>query len=170
MSEQKEPTSASADGKRNAYYVDCNAICEKRPYAVCLHLIERRKAGPLHDIYRDCSAHIGQKRCPAIAMRRQEVEKGVAIFFVERNKSLVTTVVEGAKAFVGKVVESVKPAPTPKKVSRAAPFIAATDYAAAINKAIEEHQNRPPVSAIGTSINPGETPLQAARRIAQEKK
>lgn len=81
------PVEASESGD-NAYYLrGCEAIGSGRPnYASCLAKCKARKTGRLDERYSDCSAAIGNKRCPALAMRKEELDKGVAIYFVSRPK------------------------------------------------------------------------------------
>lgn len=164
MNEQpKIKLSASADGKRNAYYLNCKCVGHNRAYATCLHLIEERKHGRLDALYADCSGHIGQKRCPALDMQREEVEAHKAIYFVERDKSAVTCFATAAGRKVKEVVMSIKEsltAPPPK--SAAAPV--GTDYAAAINAAIAE--TKTPAAVAGPV--PGESLLDAARRLLKQ--
>lgn len=82
------PIEDSANGKTNAFSHYCSSVMHSKNYAVCLHLIEERKLGSLSMQYADCSVSIGKKNCPALAMRKQEIEAGQALFFKERIKHL----------------------------------------------------------------------------------
>lgn len=91
----KLPLDLSKDSKRNAYAHRCDKVAAFKNYAVCLHLMAERKHGALPVIYSECSAAIGNKSCPAIKMRKEEAEKGQAIYFVERIRSEATYMEEG---------------------------------------------------------------------------
>jgi hypothetical protein len=84
------PIDLSRDSKRNAFAHRCEKVAAFKNYAVCLHLMNERKNGALPVTYSECSAAIGNKSCPAIKMRKEEAEKGHAIYFVERVRSEAT--------------------------------------------------------------------------------
>lgn len=84
VDDETYPLEASASGD-NAYYIPHGCECSPRPaYASCLAKCSARKKGRLDERYSDCSAAIGGKRCPALVMRKEEVEKGQALYFVSR--------------------------------------------------------------------------------------
>jgi hypothetical protein len=87
MEQQINGVDASADGKRNAYSFACSVVGYRPNFSVCLHLMTQRKLGRLNVNYATCSAAIGNKTCPAIKMRKEELDKGQAIYFVERVRS-----------------------------------------------------------------------------------
>lgn len=87
---EKLPLDVSRDSKRNAFAHRCEKVAAFKNYAVCLHLMAERKHGALPVTYSECSAAIGNKSCPAIKMRKEEAEKGQAIYFVERIRSEAT--------------------------------------------------------------------------------
>jgi len=80
------PPSASADGKRNAYYTQCKAIESTKPYAMCQYIIDHQNDGSMATIYSDCLNAIRRGNCAAVGMREEELLKGQAIYFVERVK------------------------------------------------------------------------------------
>lgn len=173
------PPSASA-GKNNAYYFHCDSVGHHPAYASCLHKIEQRKAGRLETIFAVCSAEIGQRRCPAIDMRKQEQEAGKAIFFVDRAKF--------HEFFVGQQMEAAVPqegytpprrrvvdSPAPRKTAPApaqAP-VAAQDtgngYADAINAALRQQDTsaltntKPPAPAKIEQPRAGMSMLELAK-------
>ncbi len=155
---------ASADAKRNAYYVSCKCVGHSRPYAACLHLIDLRKTGRLEVLYADCSGHIGQKRCPALSMRKEELANNKAIYFVERIKSDMTFV-NRAKAALATTVNAVREVVASPK---ALPQPVVTDYAAAINAALKEKSESASTPVV-SKPNPGESLLEAARRLLKQK-
>jgi hypothetical protein len=133
------PPELSADGKRNAYYHNCKVIGGDQNFAVCLNKVEKRKAGALPAIYADCSAAIGKKACPAIAMRKQELQEGKAIFFLERQRDIKDT------PMMGKARNLFKPTRTEPKqsapVSKPAP--SSGNYMAdALNQAFKDQHSK----------------------------
>jgi hypothetical protein len=135
------PIEASQDGRRNAYTHHCQRIKQNRHYAVCLHLIEKRKAGRLDIIYSDCSAAIGRKDCPAIGMRAEEVRQGRAIYFQERIRAMGAAFTMAAQALLAgksKIDQEALQAEAPK-VSKSSVIdkIDDTGYSAAINNALK---------------------------------
>lgn len=180
------PPEVSGDGKRNAFHHQCSVIGNQQAYASCVDKLARRKHGALPPIFSLCSAAIGKKECQAIAMRKEELAKGQAIYFIERQRFA------GLAALVDKAKEFFKPNPVaPKK--EAAPAIGGDYMAQALTKAVERHKanaetpepkttvqnisvtvtGRPlsefpypvPKGTTGIVVLPGETLLQAARRI-----
>lgn len=137
---EQQPVTASADGQRNAYIHSCDALKQRRHYAVCLHLCSERKGGRLDIIYSDCSALIGKKTCPALKMRKEEIEAGHAIYFEERRK-IVPGFFDTAKTLIGEaatfVERSVKPLLNKPKSDDLLSSIDTGTYADAINSAIQ---------------------------------
>lgn len=84
VDDETYPLEASASGD-NAFYIPHGCECSPRPaYASCLAKCAARKKGRLDERYSDCSAAIGGKRCPALVMRKEEIDKGQALYFVSR--------------------------------------------------------------------------------------
>ena len=84
--EEVYPISQSADGS-NAYYCDfCNHAGYRPNYASCLRRIADRKEGRLISNEAQCSAAIGNRVCPALAMKKEEKQAGHAIYYVNRVK------------------------------------------------------------------------------------
>lgn len=81
------PVEASTSGD-NAFYVQCVVIGQSAPYAACLKKCNDRKLGRLDAQFAECSSAIGQRACPAIHMRQEELDKGQAIHFISRPKLL----------------------------------------------------------------------------------
>lgn len=161
----------SADGKRNAYALHCDKTGQRRNYAVCLHLCAERKKGRLSVTYSDCSASIGKKECPALKMRKQEIEAGHAIYFEERSV-VVAGFIEKAKGFVGEVARTLGGAPKkPAKSPSIVDSIQSGTYADAINDALKERQESKTVAPAvkrampDTQARPGESLLDMARRL-----
>lgn len=182
------PIELSADGKRNAYSHPCTIMGYRANFAVCLHLIAKRKEGRLSAIYADCSAAIGKKACPALKMRKEELDKGQAIYFVERQRSGAVINPVSTPTFNNHNKSSVSN--TKQTVKKAKPVdvlsIARIDgggIADAINNALEAEQQRitqasnkaqetgrPVVTATQmpkiTQL-PGESLLDMAKRVRQ---
>lgn len=80
------PVEASGLGI-NAYHVPgCGVVGHQPAYAACLKKIADRKNGRLPTHLAECSAAIGKKECPAQKLRKEELEKGYAIYFINRPK------------------------------------------------------------------------------------
>lgn len=135
----------SASGTENAYYLPSCPHAGHRPaYCSCLDKIARRKKGRLVD-NPDCSAAIGNKSCPALAMRHEEELAGKAIYFISRKQlQEEMKIAADARAEVfSRMAERGKnwapsrtkrPSTAPAKPAAATP--PAVDYAAAINQAL----------------------------------
>lgn len=187
MNNEKLPIELSADGKRNAYSHPCNVMGYRANFAVCIHLMEKRKEGRLSAIYSACSAAIGNKRCPAIKMRKEELEKGQAIYFEERNRSgaVINTAPTPSHNMQNKSLLTKKstgrkkqPASTPKAADD---FVDGGGIGDAINNAFDAEKERieglkkeavetgkPIVTATQqpkVTPLPGESLLEIARRI-----
>ncbi len=162
MEQKIEPITASADGKRNAYYLKCDVHGQNRPYAACLSIAARTGDPVVKAIYEGCLGAIRNRSCPAVQMRESELLEGKAIFFLERQRSGTTPVTE----FIAAVKHAV-PGPVvvskPKDELDIALKAASDGYADTITKAIATHEVAPPKPAI--QVKPGESPLEAARRI-----
>lgn len=162
-----EPIESSADGKRNAFHHHCAIAEGNKAYAVCLHLCEKRKEGALPVIYSECSVAIGKKTCPALKMRREEIEKGHAIYFIERLKGLATRIFSA-------------PAPKQKSKSRVTnkepvvtDIVDSGNYADAITSAMAAEKDRAPdkpaIETPKVESSAGESLLEMAKRIMNEK-
>lgn len=100
------PIDASMSG-RNSVYQFCGARQQQASYAVCLHTIEKIKAGTLsRDLLTECQrAYVGGY-CPAKKMREQEEAAGHALFFIPRPRHITDpvtkSIVSGAAVSSGK--------------------------------------------------------------------
>lgn len=189
--------SESAKGN-NAYYFRCEEVQHSTPYCVCLKHIADRKNGRLDSIYSTCSAAIGRKDCPALAMQAREKEAGKAIYFVNRRKMREFYAEEGESLDLvpqekwtppsnRKFASSSKASPAPKpsiKTQAQAPTPKPTNnfsqeniYAEAINAALETKKTEAPSdhknAIMGKSVvtqSAGLSPLALARLMAQQGK
>lgn len=130
----------------NAHYLPACQHTQHRPaYCACLHKIEQRKKGRLES-YPECSAAIGRKDCPALAMKKEEELAGKAIYFVSRAQlqaemqaaaeargHVFARMAEQGKDWAPSKTKRSKTAPATKP---SAPAYAGVDYAAAINAAM----------------------------------
>ncbi|MFM0095704.1 hypothetical protein PQQ87_08825 [Paraburkholderia nemoris] len=152
---ERYPVERSASGE-NAYYLEQCSVTNSRPsYAACLKRVADRKQGRLATEFADCSAAIGKKSCPAQAMQRAEQEAGYALYFIPRLKLLEHSDQQMLKRGID------------MKVNRSAPL--STTPPAIIRPAVvaqvqEEVVRRPVVAR--TPMQPNETPLEYARRVA----
>lgn len=190
VSEEKvEPASASEDGRRNAYYITCNTVGQKRPYAACLAHIDDRIGG-----LSNCCDAIRNKSCPALAMRQEERLQGKAIYFIQR--TLIGEIVGRVRDWITPVKGEPSPTkPPPKGRGRktsgdsreglvgAVASAGSVTYADAINEAAKSAPEAArsgvttPASSsalrasfVQMKVQPGESPLEAARRIAAMRK
>lgn len=176
---------ASADGKRNAYHVSCQVVGHNRPYAACVRLCNEQSDGRLQSMYAECSAAIGRKTCPALQMRREEVEQHKAIYFQERSKffglaaSAASFLSEAGKRQVDEMYAVVPVAKsTPSRKSSVIDRIDTTTYADVINASIpnaavevEGLAVPEPLKDIGVTgfiPQPGESILEMARRMMSQ--
>lgn len=96
---QVYPVDASVGGK-NAFYHWCNEVEQSRNYGVCLHLLGAFKEGRLKsDVEErgDCAYAMARGRCPAIAMREQELNVGQALYYKPRTNYTEPTQSTGLK-------------------------------------------------------------------------
>jgi hypothetical protein len=132
-----------SEGGINAYYLDDCAVVGHRPnYAVCLNKANALKRdGTLHGS--ECETAIRCKTCKALALRKEELEAGRAIYFVHRDK--LQEFNEGRDAKVRPVVSErskrrapniAKSAPAPKKEEHFLD-VKAGDYADALNASLQ---------------------------------
>lgn len=121
----------------NAYYIDTCAVVGQRPsYASCLAKVAARKEGRLPTAQAECSAAIGKCECPAQAMRKQELDAGQAMFFINRKKlNAFVAEQEGITREALMAMPQTKTPPSPKK----APVVTTTGgYEDAINAAMKK--------------------------------
>lgn len=174
------PASAS-ESANNAFYHRCEAVEHMSSYASCLKKIADRKNGKLEAIFNTCSAEIGQKRCPALDMQKEEHLQGKAIYFIDR--SAYQTFYQGQEAVLvplapyqaqsrRTVKQDARTRPEPAVANFAAPVVksatqeAGNDFAAAINAELSRSATikaKSPVTTTGNSL------LEIARaRMAQK--
>ena len=164
--QEDRPIEDSANGKTNAFSHYCGSVMHSKNYAVCLHLIEERKAGRLSPQYADCSVSIGKKNCPALAMRKQEIEAGKALFFRERIKNL-------GESFMDSVGELFTKMATPLVKTVKSPVTKSNDmqpsksgYSDAINIALKKGDVTAPIKpAVVIAPVQGETLMEMAKRM-----
>lgn len=160
-----EPASASADARRNAYYYPCDIVGQRRSFAVCIAKVEKRVCND-----EVCSGAIKRKQCPAIAMREEEVLKGKAIYFTQRN--IVEAFINKLKTFVSGSTEEA-PAPKKRESGMLGEISSVPDYSDALTSIAKRESvasKTTPVSFTKFGVRSGETPLEAARRKAAQMK
>lgn len=145
----------SATGNNAYYLAGCRHVCHRPAYASCLSKIAERKKGRLEGDA-DCSAAIGRKDCPALAMKREEELAGKAIYFVNRKQlqEEMRIAAEARGQVFARMAEQGKdwaPSKTKRPKTTATPATAPVaalgiDYAAAINKAIAAAKAAAPVA------------------------
>jgi hypothetical protein len=162
-------------GGDNAHFHLCMEIGERKAYAACLDLIERRKNGRLPIAYAQCSAAIGRKDCPALAMVKQEKQEGKALFFISREK--LRKFYKATEEFVAPIIapiiktkwndapkkrEAPPPAPPPAPITH-------NPYADAINQAMRDEASSSSATISQSAVNTkGLSLLELARMRAQQ--
>lgn len=181
----KQPPSASAGGD-NAYYLPRCELVERSPsYASCLWKINENVAGRSADYpsHADCIGPIESRRCPALGMRQEEELKGEAMYYFPRqfiNQIVITSLTPADQIpkrteFKNRLPDPIHRGPKPvpasvaPRIKRIEPVEPVTDYAAAINAAMTSLATAPVAPAAARlAMLPGETPMQYARRRAEE--
>lgn len=176
------PAAASADGKRNAHYLNCKPLEQQRAYCACLNILKQSERGTLNnDLYGDCDKEIRNGHCIAKGMRQEEELQGQAIYFVERSSISLNT---GVGDTMGKFIDGLKKIagitktsgvdslsmtdirPRGERISKKKKdddfldSIAAPSYGDVLTDMVAEARK--------IDVRPGETPLEAARRISKE--
>ncbi|QNK01644.1 hypothetical protein [Dyella telluris] len=86
INEDKLPMGESRSGS-NGYYFWCDQYSGRSNYAVCLHTIEAvLEKRP--NLRTSCQDAICSRTCPAIKMRKEEMQVGHALYFRDRHKTL----------------------------------------------------------------------------------
>jgi hypothetical protein len=185
----------SKDGKRNAYYLRCvpgqNGGCAS--YAACLDKIARKEADTL-PTQSPCHEPIAKGRCLAIDLREKEIAAGHSLYFIERLRhGAIAALVDKAKQLFGPKapvpsnvditgngtvsvdVNALVKSPKVQQQVAAAARIESDYMAQALNVMMKDHTEKPaeeplvkPAQEIPAPL-PGETTLQAARRLLAAK-
>lgn len=177
------PISASTCSKTNNYIVTCQEIGQRRHYPVCLNLIEMHKNRQTTSIYSDCMAAISKGKCPALKMRKEEIEADKAIYFHKKEPFVPGAITFPTFNFndVPTVVE-----PEVTKDNGVSGGIAAMDYSQVINEAIKKESQKPKKQAKEKKVEkpavkttpkdidipavvPGESLLAMAKRMLAER-
>lgn len=163
MVSDKPTLEDSADAKKNAQFVFCHQFMQRRSYATCIKTLNQieqdGKGAP------ECSRGVRWNTCPSKLMREEELKAGHAIHFIPRAASPIIK-----SEYVGEApkIEIVKPA------HKLAPVEMPT-YADALNRYVEREAKTEQGQAIETKspvtvdIRPGESPLEAMKRLKGEK-
>lgn len=172
------PIGLSVDSKENAFCHYCSQVGHFKNYAVCNHLIEKRKSGRLSSAYEDCSVSISKKTCPALKMRKEEIDAGHAIHFVSRttlhanSEIRDSNIVQRAVEVVSRRFKASKPEPVIAVVAKKEETFVAMDYAAVISLAAKE-ATKPVAKAITPpTLKPeeGESMIDFAKRMMSARK
>ena len=143
-------------GGINAFSHGCKTVGFTPGYAVCLHKMAAYERDGGLKAYPECEKAIRNKDCPAIAMRKEELVAGKALYFIDRNilreemdKHFKAQVPDRTPAKAPSKFNTTKatPAPAPKVESdnRLMAMPEGDGYAAAINAAIAEANAATPV-------------------------
>jgi len=80
--EEKHPLEFSLKGN-NTIYVGCEFRAFRQNYAICLNVIKAYEEGR-RKLEEECCSEIKRGVCPALAMRKEEVEAGYALHYKPR--------------------------------------------------------------------------------------
>lgn len=146
------PLTFSADGHKNAYHLDkCDFVQHRPPYAACLFKLKEHEAKRLGAACA-CVSGIAKGECAAQVMRAEELAAGRAIYYSDRARQHVSiqdreerTVIKlsgtaPVKWPAKSVITPTVPKPTNETDSTG-------DYAAAINRAMQEQPVAAPAVA-----------------------
>lgn len=173
-----KPTILDTTSIENRYIFHCDAHDQRRMYNVCVKIIDAHRAGRIQaeDIYGDCANAIQRGRCTALPMRKEEIDKNKAIYFLSREDSQASSVKKIDKSSVSyksgwnKVAGTkTKDKPVERPVSKPPAKPEPTgDYAAAINnhiaaKEVAQKTNKPVVTA-----TQGKSMLELALEMSEE--
>lgn len=172
------PVEASESGK-NAFHINgCAIIGQSQPYAACLHRINHYNIGDLEAVnVPECIRAIGGPACRAWGMRNEELTKGKATYYVNRDKlnaylGIIATDRPAGHQITHQTHKRTKPTPTHEQVSQTPAEGSQGSYASVINAAMSELSTPAPVVKTEPikpkpSILPGESPLNYARRVRE---
>lgn len=168
-----EPISASADGKRNAYVVNCSAVQQSLNYAACLNRIATLDKGDGPSDWSGCERACNSGRCAAKHMRQEEILAGKSIYFTARNA--VAGAIAGARQWISAWNKPVTPpAPRRKGASHMLDVMGDLGSMADAINAPASPRAAAPVTAPTRMLAPivartGESPLQMAIRMKKER-
>lgn len=158
---QIEPASASADGKRNSYVLNCTPTGQSMNYAACIFrqstLSTPGAKFPADWLPCDTARKCGG--CVAVEMRKEEEIAGKAIYFKDR--SLVQKMTDAARAWFTPPVE------LPKKTTRPSSILDSIANVGSLADALTaaaKDSGSPSIAPASMAL-PGESPLMMARRL-----
>lgn len=162
-----EPFAASADGKRNSYTLNCLATGQSMNYAACLW---RQGVLEVRDIkhpadWAPCDKARCSGTCTALVMRKEEELAGKSIYF--RARDFVSSAIDRARAWSMPRYGSKASVPVPAKRDMFDAMGDAGSLADAVTAIAAKPASRTPVILPAAQV--GESPLQMARRLAQER-
>lgn len=80
---QEERDMALSRGGRNTVYHNCDIYQGRPNYAACLMVMDQAFDGVNRELRPQCHDAIANRTCPALAMRKAELQAGRALFFVD---------------------------------------------------------------------------------------
>ena len=176
-----------SNGPNNAYYFKCERVGLYQSYRICLMMNELGAA----KAFATCREHIVCGECPAIAMRKEELAAGEAIYFTDYDESFPKMEPPPAKpdkvridkssdsyqrGFRGETVHFSnglpvgKPKPAPHPRTKPAPQPKSKKPAAPASQEAQLVEILASREATTSSRPmPGETPLQYAKRLRAQR-
>lgn len=159
------PPSVSTSG-RNAYYIQaCKVVEHNAPYASCLDKMRQIETGAkLPGTFPECVTAIRRGTCVAVGMRKEELLKGVAIYY-KRRERLTEEARESGQRWNAPLHKTAQPAPKPTPAVSKDFLVDAGTYADALNASLKAPVSAPKQIPIARPpMNPGESPMQYAIR------
>lgn len=167
-STEELPVSRSAD-RDNFYFHYCDQLGQQAHYMVCLHKIEERKEGRLKSVWAECSAAIGNKQCPALAMRKEELRVGKAIYFVPKTQTDKVVTMIRPSISVASRKQAASPAPVTKPEDSTIQTFKQLDFAEVVNAIAEKKEEPKPAPTLKLPTGSGGSLLEMARQMMKQK-
>ena len=185
-----EPITASADGTRNAQSLTCPKLGQSMNYAACLW---RQSVLSKPDIrtpadWAPCAGAARSNECTALQMRREEELAGRAIYFRDRQRAITEARQQWIMPAIGRRADPGPAAAAPAAPARPAHALdalaGAGGYADALSIAAKQQASAPapstpvaapatptpaPAAAPALQVLPGESPLDALRRMRAQR-
>lgn len=164
-----EPITASADGRRNSYTINCVPTGQSMNYASCLwrqSLLSSSGIKTPMD-WNACDKARCSNECPAVGMRQEEILAGKSIYFMER--LFARTLTATARKWLSPTSSFSSSFAKKETIAEKPPtsMLDAIGEASSFAEAITTAASKPMMPL--SSFYPGESPLQMARRLQAEK-
>jgi len=183
MTKEIIPFSMSAGGD-NSFHINCKDLEQQKSYAACIHIEKLSKTDPDSLLYQDCFNAINRRSCEALKMRTEEKEAGCSLYYKKRRGVDVghSKLKDDPSYAIGWNKAGGKLPALPQKQLGQKPSELATkrkpkaeaastgiDFADVVNVMTAEAK-APPAPKTQTKTIPGESMIDRAKRIMNERK